>query len=198
MLYIQPMSRKARDDDAELVRRVSRGDADAFGVFYDRYSPQVFGLALWITRDRRAAEEATQETFLTAWRTASRFDSHRGAVVAWLLAIARNRSIDALRREQRHDRRSVPDEGYVERLPAAEDTEAQTLAHDEAGRVRRLLLELPDEQRQVIELAYFTGLSQTEIAARVKVPLGTVKGRQRLALNRLHRALAGAVPARAA
>ena len=192
------MSRKARDDDAELVRRVSRGDADAFEVFYDRYSPQVFGLALWITRDRRAAEEATQETFLTAWRTASRFDSHRGAVVAWLLAIARNRSIDALRREQRHDRRSVPDEGYVERLPAAEDTEAQTLAHDEAGRVRRLLLELPDEQRQVIELAYFTGLSQTEIAARVKVPLGTVKGRQRLALNRLHRALAGAVPARAA
>ncbi|HSO98278.1 MAG TPA: sigma-70 family RNA polymerase sigma factor [Solirubrobacteraceae bacterium] len=192
------MSWKARADDAELMRRVSRGEADAFEAIYDRYSAQVFGVALWVTRNRRAAEEATQETFLTAWRTASRFDARRGAAVTWLLAIARNRSIDALRREQRHDRRSVQDDGHAERLPAADDLEAQALAHDEAGRVRRLLLELPDEQRQVIELAFFKGLTQTEIAAWVKVPLGTVKGRQRLALNRLHRALAGAVPARAA
>jgi RNA polymerase sigma-70 factor (ECF subfamily) len=192
------MSGKERDDDADLMRRVSCGDAGAFEAIYDRYSAQVFGIALWVTRNRRAAEEATQETFLTAWRTASGFDSRRGAVATWLLTIARHRSIDALRREQRHDRRSVRDDGHAERLAAADDIEAQALAHDEAGRIRRLLLELPDEQRQVIELAYFNGLSQTEIAASVKVPLGTVKGRQRLALNRLHRALAGAVPARAA
>jgi RNA polymerase sigma-70 factor (ECF subfamily) len=191
------MSLEQRGDDAELMRRVSSGDADAFEAIYDRHSAQVFGLALWITRNRRAAEEATQEAFLTAWRTASRFDARRGAVATWLLAIARNRSIDALRREQRHDRRAVQEDGQAERLPAADDTEAQALAHDEAGRLRRLLLELPEEQRQVIELSYFKGLSQTEIAACVKVPLGTVKGRQRLALTRLHRALGGAVPARA-
>ena len=191
------MSTKAREDDVALMRRVCRGEADAFEAIYDRYSAQVFGVALWVTRNQRAAEEATQETFLTAWRTASRFDPRRGTAVTWLLAIARNRSIDALRREQRHDRRSVQDDGHAERLPAADDLEAQALARDEAGRVRRLLLELPDEQRQVIELAYFNGLTQTEIAARVKVPLGTVKGRHRLALGRLHRALAGAGPARA-
>jgi RNA polymerase sigma-70 factor, ECF subfamily len=177
-------------DDATLLRCVVRGDTAAFAAIYDRYSAQVFGLALWITRNRRSAEEATQETFLAAWRTASRYDARRGPAATWLLAIARNRSIDTLRREQRHDRRAVPEDGHTERLPASDDVEAEAVAGDEAARIRQLLLELPDEQRQVIELAYFGGLSQTEIAEWVKIPLGTVKGRQRLALNRLHGALA--------
>lgn len=177
-----------------MLRRAGAGDAAAFATFYDRHSAQVFGLALWITRNRRSAEEATQDAFLAAWRTASRYDAGQAAATTWLLTIARHRSIDFLRREQRHDRRAVPDDGRAERLPASDDLEAQAVAGDEAARIRRLLGELPDEQRQVIELAYFGGLTQNEIAARVDVPLGTVKGRQRLALSRLHRALVGARP----
>ncbi len=176
-------------DDCELVIRIVEGDVRAFEAIYDRYSAQVFGLALRITGRRRAAEEATQDAFLGLWRTAGSYDKNRGALKTWLLSMVHNRSIDWLRREARHDRDLEIDDARVARLEAAERTEEQVATREESHHTRRLLTSLAPEQRQVIELAYFNGLSHTEIAAKVGIPLGTVKGRQRLALAKLHRNL---------
>lgn len=176
-------------EDYELVSRVVEGDVRAFEAIYDLYSTQVFGLALRITGRRRAAEEATQDAFLGLWRTAGSYDRNRGALKTWLFAMVRNRSIDWLRREARHDRDLEIDDARVARLQAAERTEEQVATREESHHTRRLLTSLSSEQRQVIELAYFNGLTQPEIAAKVGIPLGTVKGRQRLALAKLHRSL---------
>jgi RNA polymerase sigma-70 factor, ECF subfamily len=176
-------------EDCDLVIRVVEGDVLAFEAIYDRYSAQVFGLAMRITGRQRAAEEATQDAFLGLWRTAGSYDKSRGTLKTWLLSMVHNRSIDWLRRETRHDRALEIDDARVGRLEAAERTEEQAAAREESRHTRRLLTSLPTEQRQVIELAYFNGLSHTEIAAKVGIPLGTVKGRQRLALAKLHQAL---------
>jgi RNA polymerase sigma-70 factor, ECF subfamily len=176
--------------DPDLVVRVIAGDVRAFEAIYDRHSAQVFGLALHVTRRQGAAEEATQDTFLTLWRTADRYEASRGTLTTWLLSIVRNRSIDCLRREGRHAHCLEIDEVLVDRLEASERTEEQAISREESRHARQLLTSLPTEQRQVIELAYFSGLTQTEIAANVGIPLGTVKGRQRLALTKMHRRLA--------
>jgi RNA polymerase sigma-70 factor, ECF subfamily len=176
-------------EDCDLLIRLVAGDVRAFEVIYDRHSAQVFGLALHITRRRGAAEEATQDAFLTLWRTADRYDTSRGTLKAWLLSIVRNRSIDYLRREGRHARCLEIDDASVGRLEATERTDEQAITHEESREARQLVTGLPIEQRQVIELGYFTGLTQTEIAADIGVPLGTVKGRQRLGLTKMRRAL---------
>ena len=178
-------------EDGELVDRIVTGDIHAFEAIYDRHSAQVFSLAMRITGRRRAAEEATQDAFLTLWRSAARYDTGRGTLRTWLLSIVRNRSIDWLRRERRHDRNLEIDDAIAGGLEAPERTDEQAASLEEAREARQLLLHLPSEQRQVIELAYFNGLTHTEIAAKVGIPLGTVKGRQRLALTRLHREFAG-------
>lgn len=178
-------------EDRELVIRVVDGDARAFEALYDRHSAQVFGFAMRITGRRRAAEEATQDAFLSLWRAADRWDGQRGTLTTWLLAMVRHRSIDWLRREARHDRDLEIDDDAVGRLEAAERTEEQVGAHEDARLARGLLTCLPLEQRQVIELAYFKGLTQTEIAVKVGIPLGTVKGRQRLALTKMYHRLTG-------
>jgi RNA polymerase sigma-70 factor (ECF subfamily) len=176
-------------DDHDLVLRVADGDVAAFEAIYDRYSGQVFGLSLLVTGRRRAAEEATQDAFISLWRTARSYDPSRGALKPWLMSVVRNRSIDLLRREARHDRALELDDARAERLESAENTEEQVAGREEARHTRELLAGLPSEQRRVIELAYFKGLTQTEIADRVGIPLGTVKGRQRLALAKMHREL---------
>jgi RNA polymerase sigma-70 factor, ECF subfamily len=175
--------------DCELAVRVIDGDVRAFEAIYDRYSAQVFGLAMRVTGRRRAAEEATQDAFLSLWRTAGSYDQHRGTLKTWLLSVVHNRSIDWLRREARHDRDVEIDDARVGRLEAAERTEELAAAREESRHARQLLISLPAEQRQVIELAYFGGLTQSEIAAKVGIPLGTVKGRQRLALTKMHHEL---------
>jgi RNA polymerase sigma-70 factor, ECF subfamily len=177
--------------DETLIRLAANGDVGAFEAIYDRYSAQAFGLAMRVTRRRRAAEEATQEAFLSLWRTAHGYDRRRGAVNTWLLTMVRNRSIDWLRREARHERNLEIDDDLVGTLEADERPEEEIVNREEGNRARQLLTSLPSEQRQVIELAFFSGLTQAEIAAKVNLPLGTVKGRQRLALTKLHRALAG-------
>lgn len=182
-----------RPAEHELVVRVVAGDIRAFEAIYDRHSPQVFALAMRVTGRRRAAEDVTQDVFLNFWRTASSYDAGRGAVRTWLLAMVRNRSIDWLRREGRHERNVQIDDVLAGQLEAAERTEQVVADRDASRRVRGLLGRLPSEQRQVIELAYFNGLSQAEIAAKVNVPLGTVKGRQRLAMAKLQRTLAPSV-----
>jgi RNA polymerase sigma-70 factor (ECF subfamily) len=175
--------------DCDLAVRVADGDVLAFEAIYDRYSAPVFGLAMRVTGHQRAAEEATQDAFLSLWRTAGSYDKHRGTLKTWLLSVVHNRSIDWLRREARHDRDVEIDDARVGRLEAAERTEELAATHEESRHARQLLISLPAEQRQVIELAYFSGLTQSEIAAKVGIPLGTVKGRQRLALTKMHHAL---------
>lgn len=169
--------------------RIADGDVRAFETIYDRYSAPVYSLAARVTGRRRAAEEATQDVFLSLWRTAPSYDPERGTVKTWLLSVVRNRSIDWLRRERRHDHDVVMDDAIVGRLEAAERTEEVVAAREDSRHARQLLVSLPAAQRQVIELAYFQGLTQIQIAEQVGVPLGTVKGRQRLALAKLHRKL---------
>lgn len=176
-------------DDHSLVLRVVAGDVRAFETVYERYSAQVLRLALRLTGRQRAAEEVTQDVFLSFWRSAGRFDTNRGALKTWLLAIVRNRSVDWLRREARHDGGVELDDVQLQQLEAAERTEQQVVDRERSTQLRRLLVSLPSEQRQVIELAYFNELTHTEIATEVNIPLGTVKGRQRLGLGRLQRAL---------
>jgi RNA polymerase sigma-70 factor, ECF subfamily len=176
-----------RIEDRDLMTRVVDGDVSAFEMIYDRYSTQVFGLAMRVTGRRRAAEEATQDAFLSVWRHAASYDAERGTLGVWLLSMVRNRSIDWLRRESRHDRVSEIDDALVGRLEAAERTDAQAATREDSRHARQLVIGLPAEQRQVIELAYFKGLTQAEIAAKLDIPLGTVKGRQRLALTKMHR-----------
>jgi RNA polymerase sigma-70 factor, ECF subfamily len=176
-------------EDRDLVLRVVDGDVRAFEAIYDRYNTQVFGLAMRVTGRHRAAEEATQDALLSLWRTADRYDIDRGTLKTWLLSIVRSRSVDWLRREARHDREREIDDALLGRLEAAERTEEQAASNEESRDTRQLLITLPTEQRQVIELAYFTGLTHAEMAAEIGIPLGTVKGRQRLALRKLRQQL---------
>jgi RNA polymerase sigma-70 factor (ECF subfamily) len=180
--------------DEELMLRVVAGDVRAFSAIYHRHSAQAFGLAMRVTGRRTAAEEATQDAFLGLWRAASTYDPSRGALKAWLLSLVRSRSIDWLRREARHSRHVELDDFITSHLEAKENTEQQVAQDDESRRIRNLLKALPDGQRQAIELAYFGGLTQAEIAVKLNSPVGTIKGRQRLALAKLQQTFADSRP----
>ena len=165
--------------DGELIRLVGSGDRSAFDALYRRYARPVFGLALRRLGDRGRAEDAVQETFASVWRAAASYRPERGPGAPWLYAVARNAIVDngRMRREPPVE---TPDEVSDEEGPPA---------HAEAGwtawRVHRALAELPENERQVIELAYWGGRSQSEIADLLGIPLGTVKTRTRTALSRL-------------
>jgi RNA polymerase sigma-70 factor (ECF subfamily) len=174
--------------DEELVARMSGADPRAFEVLYDRHAPVVFALAQRIMRTPTAAEEVTQDAFMSAWRAADRYDPARGSVRTWLLGIVHHRAIDALRRRKARERGEVSDEGIADRVASPRRTEDEVAERQQADSVRALLEGLPAEQRRVIELAYFRGYTQTEIAELVGAPLGTVKGRMRLALEKLRTA----------
>ena len=182
------------ETDRDLVARIVNREVEAFETFYDRHSTPAYSFALRVTGLQRAAEEVTQDAFLTLWRSAPRYDSSRGTPKNWLLAIVHNRGIDWLRRESRHGRDVAFDDVLAERLEAPERTEDQVIAREDRRHTRQLLTGLPSEQRRVIELAYFKGLTHVEIAAKMGIPLGTVKGRQRLALTRLRRELSNRQP----
>src|SRR5436309_10497491 len=171
--------------DEELMQLVRRGEARAFEVLYDRHSGAAFSVAYRMVGTRSTAEEVVQEAFLAFWRANARYDRARGSVRTWILGIVHNRAIDALRRGTVHDRRRAGDEGLEERLAGAERTEAEVARRDEAREVRSALDTLPAEQLRVIELAYFGGFSQSEIAAMLETPVGTVKGRMRLGLAKM-------------
>jgi RNA polymerase sigma-70 factor, ECF subfamily len=176
-------------NDHDLMLRIAGGDARAFDALYSRHNAEVFRLALRVTGRRRAAEEITQDAFVGLWRRALQYDQSRGNFRSWILAAARNRSIDWLRREGRHDNTVDIDEPAASGLQSADCTEHEAVQHEEANTTRRLVADLPVAQREVIELGFFGQLTQTEIAHATGVPLGTVKGRQRLALTRLHKQL---------
>jgi len=171
--------------DEELMQLVRRGEARAFEVLYDRHSGAAFSLAYRMVGTRSTAEEVVQEAFLAFWRVNARYDRARGSVRTWILGIVHNRAIDALRRGAVHDRRRAGDEGLEERFAAAEQTDVEVARRDEAREVRSALETLPSDQLRVIELAYFGGFSQSEIASMLDAPVGTVKGRMRLGLAKM-------------
>lgn len=175
----------SRLSDERLMRLVANLDAAAFEVLYDRHVAAVYGLCRRMVRSSAQADDICQEAFLSVWRSGGRYDPARGSVRSWMLSITHNRAIDQIRRSRRHDDRQIQDDTLAEQMPAAEHTDAEALdriAADEAGHALRCL---PDKQRAVIELSFYAGFSHAEIADRLDVPLGTVKGRMRLGLEKL-------------
>ncbi len=177
--------------DEELMEFVARNDADAFEVVLERHANAAFSLAYRICGTRSVAEDVAQEAFLSLWRSGTRYDRTRGSVRTWALGIVHNRAVDALRRSGAQDRRRVSDEGIEETLEAPESTEAQAIEHTTSREIRAALAELPADQRRVIELAYFGGFTHVEIASMLDTPVGTVKGRMRLGLQKLRDQLKG-------
>jgi RNA polymerase sigma-70 factor, ECF subfamily len=179
--------------DEELMELVAEGDARAFELIYDRHGSVAFSLAYRMVGNRASAEDVVQEAFLSIWRSRLRYQAERGSVRSWVLGIVHHRTIDALRRSGVHDRRRASAEGLEEREEAPERTDVEAARREEARSVRAALDTLPEPQSRVIELAYFGGFSHTQIAEMLKEPIGTIKGRMRLGLQKLRRELEGEV-----
>ena len=185
---LQAVPHGAAEADIDVVQRLAAGDRDAVAELYDRHAARIMGLAIRIVRNSSDAEDVVQEVFSQAWRTAPNYQPARGPVAGWLLMMARTRAIDRLRsRQARRDAADGPD---LDGLPAAvTPVSEQLIASQQAARVREAMTTLPVEQRTALELAYFEGLTQTEIAERTQTPLGTVKTRIRTALSSLRRSV---------
>lgn len=165
---------------------VERKDQRAFEVLYDRHGGSAYSLAHRIVGDAQTAEDVVQEAFLSIWRSGARFDAARGSVRAWTHGVVRNRSIDALRRQAgKAPKLDLDDELTLDNSPAPELTDAEAIRRETSRKVRGALRELPDEQSQVIGLAYFGGFTHSEISRMLSMPLGTVKGRMRLGLEKI-------------
>ena len=183
--------RAERLADEELMPLIGDKDPEAFAVLYDRHGGVAFSLAYRIVGERAAAEDVTQEAFISVWRSGARYDRARGSVRSWMLGIVRNRAIDLLRSKAgRAPNLDFDDDSVLEQRPAEELTEDEALRRESASELRGALGELPGEQSKVIELAYFGGFSHSEIAEMLNVPLGTVKGRMRLGLEKIRSELA--------
>jgi RNA polymerase sigma-70 factor, ECF subfamily len=176
--------------DEEVMQLAQKGDPRAFELLYDRHGGAAFSLAYRMVGRQGAAEDVVQEAFLSIWRSRLRYDQTRGSVRTWVLGIVHNRGIDALRRSTVHDRRRETLDGVEERHEARERTDVEVARREEARSVRTALETLPAEQRQTIELAYFGGYTHTQIAELLDQPIGTVKGRMRLGLDKLRVQLA--------
>ena len=177
----------ARDpSDEQVLEAVGRGDDDALGVLYDRFGRPAFRLAFRILRDRALAEDAVQEAFLAVWRSADAYKRERAKPSTWILTVVHRRAVDLVRREQ--TRRGEPLEVAPE--PTSGPADEDAVLRDRRAAVQAALTELPDEQRQALELAYYGGLTQSELAERLGVPLGTVKSRMFAGLGRLRELLA--------
>jgi len=180
--------------DEDLMQLVRRGDSRAFECVYDRHSTAAFSLAYRMVGSRPAAEEVVQEAFVSLWRSGARYDRGRGSVRTWVLGIVHNRAIDSLRRSVVHDKRRASDEGIEERFAATERTDTEVARRDEAREVQAAMRGLPADQSRAIELAYFGGFSHSEIASMLDTPIGTVKGRIRLGLEKMRGELSGFDP----
>ena len=184
---------RGADVDAELVRRMQSGDERALGTFYDRWYPIVNGLVARMLKSADDVEDVVEETFWQVWRQANRFAEGRGSVQTWVLTIARSRALDRLRATRRRREDSIDDAGAENLASSVEPTFVRAandpslaVEHNERSQlIRAALGELPREQREALELGYFKGLSQSEIAEQTGQPLGTIKTRMRLAMQKL-------------
>src|SRR6266508_6838444 len=168
--------------DEDVLARVTKGDDAALAEFYDRFRSLAFGLAMRILHDRGLAEDAVQEAFIGVWRHGERFERGRGSARSWILTLVHRRSVDLVRRQERQPD-VVPDPDPPKRERSADEV---AVARDERARVRAALAQLPDDQRTALELAYYGGLTQSELADRLNEPLGTIKSRMFNGLRRLH------------
>ena len=173
--------------DEALVALVARGDEDALAELYDRIGRIAYGLALRVLRDERHAEDAVQEAFLQVWRSAATFRAERAKASTWILTLVHRRAVDLVRREERRQADPLTDDSMLGM--ATEETEEAAWLRFERERVQAALKELPDVQREALELAYYGGFSQSELADRLGVPLGTIKSRMFAGLARLRELL---------
>ncbi len=180
-------------DDQVIMEQISRGDLSAMEALYDCYSRAVYSMILRIVQDQQVAEELTQETFFRAWKQAKSFSNDRGKCASWLMSIAHNIAIDEIRRRRARPKsiRSEDSSKYLMNLPdsSLEDPDEIIMGGVRRSIVLEALRELPENQRKVLEMSYFGGLTQSEIADKVGEPLGTIKTRMRLALQHLRRNL---------
>jgi RNA polymerase sigma factor (sigma-70 family) len=183
----RPVARSfAHLSDEAIVALVARSDQSALAELYDRFGRVAYGVALRILRDEKLAEDAVQEGFLTAWRNADRFMPERAKASTWLLTLVHRRAVDLVRREDRRRAESLPDDAEV---ASSGSTEDDAWLRFERERVQAALKQLPDQQREALELAYYGGFSQSELAERLGQPVGTIKSRMFTGLARLRELL---------
>lgn len=171
--------------DSALIEKMMAGDEGALSTVYDRYSAMLFGMLMRILRDEQAAEEVLQDLFLQLWRTAAQFDARRGSLPGWLLVIGRNRALSRLRGKGSREVLEEEDGDYKNVFVSSQNLEDEASRAQLTTHLKTALGKLPPEQRQAVELAYFEGMTQSEIAARTGSPLGTVKTRVRTAMQSL-------------
>ena len=181
--------KREKSEEAQLVRAVAGGDADALAKLYDRYSGMLLGLAHRILSDASDAEEILQEAFLQAWNQALRYDPGRSSVSTWLVLITRSRAIDRLRSRKVAQRTATAAQKEKHQLNTSPEGVRDVLKLERRQRLRTELDRLPAEQSEVLELAFYSGMTQSEIAFATSIPLGTVKTRTLLAVRKLRRAL---------
>ena len=184
-----PLESSGAPPDVALVRRLLQRDVNAFEELYDRHSRIVYGLVLRILQQASTAEEVVQDVFLQLWRNAAQYDTSRGPFLPWLLTLSRNRALDHLRLKSERQRRREDQTEEPPRVIAAPDFESRLDEKRRALRVRELIGALQPQQRRAIELAYFEGLTHSEIAAKLQEPLGTVKSWIRNGLLKLKEGL---------
>ena len=182
-------SRDSAARDADLVERIARGDSEALRELHDRFAGLLIGLARRIVGRQEEAEDVVQDVFVQVWQQADRYQRSRSSVSTWLVLITRSRAIDRIRTRRVVDRtaQAAHQEGSDDHASA--EAPAAVIHRERSSRIRVEMAQLPDEQRQVLELAYFGGLTQNEIADRTGIPLGTVKTRTLLAMRKLREAL---------
>jgi RNA polymerase sigma-70 factor (ECF subfamily) len=190
--YIHPETlqpERAQENDVELIKAIAAQDEAALAQLYDNYRVILFGLLMRILNNREEAEDVLQEVFLQVWRKAADFDENRGRPFTWLVTLGRSRGIDRLRTLSARER--VAEAGAREASEEISDAATDAFRSEQRGLVNDALAQLPDEQKRPIMLAYFDGLTQSEIATRLGAPLGTIKTRMRTGLMKLREQLAG-------
>jgi RNA polymerase sigma-70 factor (ECF subfamily) len=181
-----PTKESERQIDAQLLARIAAGDETAFGTFYDRFSPGLYSFVLKMTRDEREAEDVLQEGFAHIWRRAATYDAARSSPFTWAVMILRNKAIDRLRVRQRISRTIEKASTESSHIPEADNSAAgEAERRDEGTLVRSALTQIPAEQRQAVEMAFFSGLTHEQIADKLGAPLGTIKARIRRGLLKL-------------
>ena len=175
--------------DSALIMKMMAGDEDALSIIYDRYSAMLFGMLMRILKDQQAAEEVLQDMFLQLWRNAGQFDAGRGSLAAWLLVIGRNRAISRLRSRANREVLEEKEDAYANTFVSSQNVEDEVSRTELMEILKAALAQLPVEQRLAVELAYFEGMTQSEITTKTGSPLGTVKTRVRAAMQSLKQIL---------